>query len=62
MPQLRSDGPISVRTASRDARRVEFDSGHFALLERGHLFLVPCRPTLERHLGREIHAQARGAP
>jgi hypothetical protein len=36
-------------------RRVDLASGRFALIEDGHQFLlVPWRPIVDRHLGREV--------
>ena len=41
-------------------RRVDLASGRFALVENGREFtLVPWRPVLERHIGKEISGFAR---
>jgi hypothetical protein len=41
-------------------RRVDLASGRYALIEDGQQFvLVPWRPALERHLGREVSGMAR---
>ena len=41
-------------------RRVDLASGRFALVENGRDFtLVPWRPVLERHIGKEVAGQAR---
>ena len=46
----------------RLARRVDLASGRFALIEDGrHFSLVPWKPVLEQHLGREVQGLARGS-
>jgi type IV secretory pathway VirD2 relaxase len=43
-------------------RRVDLVSGRFALIEDGHQFLlVPWRPIVDRHLGREVSGVLRGS-
>ena len=42
-------------------RRVDLVSGRFALIDRGREFtLVPWRPVLDRHVGKEVSGVARG--
>jgi hypothetical protein len=49
------------RVEGRLVRRVDLASGRFALLENGRDFtLVPWRPVLERHIGREVSGLVRG--